>query len=252
MSGHSHWATIKRSKGAADAKRGQVFTKLAREIQIAARDGGADATSNFRLRLAVDKARQSSMPKDNIERAIQRGTGQLKGETIEEITYEGYGPQGTAMIVEVVTDNRNRAVSEVRRLFSRHGGSLGESGSVQWLFDRKGYISVIPENGSADDLALAAIDAGADDVKVDPELVEIYTRAEDLQKIRDVLEGNSVELDDALLSWVPKTLIQLDEKTTMQNMRLIDALEELDDVQHVYSNLEITDEVGEKYAELEE
>ncbi len=247
MSGHSHWATIKRSKGAADAKRGQLFTKLGREIEIAARDGGGDVGSNFRLRLTVDKARQAAMPKDNIERAILRGTGQLKGDTIEQITYEGYGPQGTALIVEVVTDNRNRAVSEVRRLFSRHGGNLGETGSVAWLFERKGYISIVPKDGEADDLALVAIDTGADDVKVSQELVEVYTRAEDLQKVKTALEEKQIELESADLSWVPKTFIQLDDKATHQNMRLIDALEESDDIQAVYSNLEISDEAMSAY-----
>ncbi len=247
MSGHSHWATIKRSKGAADAKRGQLFTKLGREIEIAARDGGGDVGANFRLRLAVDKARQAAMPKDNIERAILRGTGQLKGATIEQMTYEGYGPQGTAVIVEVVTDNRNRAVSEVRRLFSRHGGNLGETGSVAWLFERKGYISIVPKDGEADDLALVAIDTGADDVKVSQELVEVYTRAEDLQKMKAALEEKQIEIESAELSWVPKTFIQLDEKATHQNMRLIDALEESDDIQAVYSNLEISDEAYAAY-----
>jgi YebC/PmpR family DNA-binding regulatory protein len=247
MSGHSHWATIKRSKGAADAKRGQLFTKLGREIEIAARDGGGDVGANFRLRLVVDKAKQAAMPKDNIERAILRGTGQLKGATIEQITYEGYGPQGTAMIVEVVTDNRNRAVSEVRRLFSRHGGNLGETGSVAWLFERKGYISIVPKDGEADDLALVAIDTGADDVKVSQELVEVYTNAEDLQKIKTALEEKQIEVESAELSWVPKTFIQLDEKATHQNMRLIDALEQSDDIQAVYSNLEISDETYAAY-----
>jgi len=247
MSGHSHWATIKRSKGAADAKRGQLFTKLGREIEIAARDGGGDVGANFRLRLAVDKARQAAMPKDNIERAILRGTGQLKGATIEQMTYEGYGPQGTAVIVEVVTDNRNRAVSEVRRLFSRHGGNLGETGSVAWLFERKGYISIVPKDGEADDLALVAIDTGADDVKVSQELVEVYTRAEDLQKMKAALEEKQIEIESAELSWVPKTFIQLDDKATHQNMRLIDALEESDDIQAVYSNLEISDEAYAAY-----
>jgi YebC/PmpR family DNA-binding regulatory protein len=247
MSGHSHWATIKRSKGAADAKRGQLFTKLGREIEIAARDGGGDQGSNFRLRLAVDKARQAAMPKENIERAILRGTGQLKGEIIEQITYEGYGPQGTAMIVEVVTDNRNRAVSEVRRLFSRHGGNLGETGCVAWLFERKGYISIVPQDGEADDLALTAIDTGADDVRVSKDLVEVYTRVEELQKIKAALEQKDIAVDSAELSWVPKSFIQLDQKATHQNMRLIDALEENDDIQAVFSNLEISDEAYAAY-----
>jgi YebC/PmpR family DNA-binding regulatory protein len=249
MSGHSHWATIKRSKGAADAKRGLVFTKLARELQVAARDGGADAGSNFRLRLVMDKARQASMPKESIERAILRGTGQLKGESIEEITYEGYGPQGTAVIVEVVTDNKNRSVSEVRRIFTRHGGNLGETGSVSWMFERKGYLSLAPKDGEAEELALVAIDAGAEDVKVDKELVEVFTKVEDLKLVRETLEAEDLELDTVQLSWVPKALLQLEEKATVQNMRLIEALEELEDVQQVYSNLEISDEAAAAYEE---
>jgi len=251
MSGHSHWATIKRSKGAADAKRGQLFTKLGREIEIAARNGGDDVTANFRLRLAVDKARQSAMPKDNIERAIQRGTGALKGNAIEEITYEGYGAQGTAVIVEVVTDNRNRTVSEVRRLFSRHGGNMGETGCVSWLFERKGYISVQPNDSDADELALVAIDAGADDVKVSKDLVEVYTKVEDLQRIKAVLEGKHISVESAELSWIPKSYIQLDDKATHQNMRMIDALEENDDIQAVHSNLEISDAAMASYEDAE-
>jgi len=247
MSGHSKWSTIKRAKGVADARRGQLFTKLAREIEIAARDGGGDPDLNFRLRLAIDRAKQANMPKDNIERAILRGTGKLKGAAIEQINYEGYGPQGTAMIVEVLTDNRNRAVSDVRRVFTRHGGNLGETGCVAWLFERKGYISIVPKNGDAEEVALIAIDAGADDVRVDKDLVEIFTKVEDLQKIKEALEENNISFDTAQLSWVPKSTIRLDKKATIQNMRLIDALEELDDVQQVYSNLEISDEAMAAY-----
>jgi YebC/PmpR family DNA-binding regulatory protein len=243
MSGHSHWATIKRQKGAADAKRGQLFTRLAREIEIVAREGGGDPEANFRLRLAMDRAKQNNMPKDNIERAILRGTGQLKGELIEEISYEGYGPQGTAIIVEVVTDNRNRAVSDVRRIFARHGGNLGSTGCVLWLFEHKGYISIAPSDSDAEEVALTAIDAGADDVKVADDLVEVFTRVEDLQSVRETLEYENVVLDSVELSWIPKTMVELDDKTTMQNMRLIEELEELDDVQQVYSNLEISDQV---------
>jgi YebC/PmpR family DNA-binding regulatory protein len=247
MSGHSHWATIKRQKGAADAKRGQVFTKLAREIEIAAREAGGDPESNFRLRLAMDRARQSNMPKENIERAIKRGTGELKGEAIEEITFEGYGPQGTALIVEALTDNRNRTVSDVRGAFSRHGGNLGSTGCVLWLFERKGYISIPPSDGDAEDMALTAIDAGADDVKVDEDLVEVFTRVEELQQVRETLEYENVILDSVQLYWVPKTMVQLNDKATLQNMRLIEALEDLDDVQQVYSNLEISDQAMSAY-----
>jgi YebC/PmpR family DNA-binding regulatory protein len=251
MSGHSHWATIKRQKGAADAKRGQLFTKLGREIEIAARAGGGDPASNFRLRLAVDKAKQASMPKDNIERAILRGTGELKGEAIEEVSYEGYGPQGTAMIVDVMTDNRNRAVSDVRRIFSQHGGNLGETGCVAWLFERKGYISIVPQNGDSDELALLAIDAGADDVQTTDELVEVYTRVDQLQLIKDALEASSITFESAELAWVPKTMIQLDAKTAARNLKLIEALEDLDDVQQVYSNLDITEEALTAYESVQ-
>ncbi|KPL18506.1 MAG: transcriptional regulator [Anaerolineae bacterium SM23_84] len=247
MSGHSKWATIKRQKGVADARRGQMFTKLARELEIAARDGGGDPAMNFRLRLVMDKAKQANMPKDNIERAILRGTGELKGEVIEEINYEGYGPQGTALIVEVLTDNRNRSVSDVRSAFSRHGGNLGETGCVAWLFERKGYISLVPQDDDADELALMAIDAGADDIKMDKDLVEVFTRVEDLQRVKETLTQSDIPIDTAELSWVPKSMVQLNEKATLQNMRLIDALEELEDVQRVYSNLEISDEVMAAY-----
>jgi len=247
MSGHSHWSTIKRAKGLADAKRGQLFTKIGREIEMAAREGGVDPGANFKLRLAMDKAKQASMPKENIERAVLRGTGQLKGESIEQMSYEGYGPQGTALIVDVMTDNRNRVVSEVRRLFSRHGGNMGENGCVAWLFERKGYISVVPEDGNADDIALLAIDAGADDVKTSADLVEIYTRTEDLQRIKGVLEQNNITFESAELAWVPKSTMQLDDKGTISNLRLIDALEGMDDVQQVHSNLEITDEAMAAY-----
>ncbi len=242
MSGHSKWSTIKRKKGVADARRGQMFTKLGREIEIAARDGGGDPAMNFRLRLAIDRAKQSNMPSDNIERAVLRGTGELKGDAIEEISYEGYGPQGTAVIVEVLTDNRNRTVSDVRRVFTRHGGNLGETGCVAWLFERKGYISIVPQDGEAEEVALMAIDAGADDVKLDEDLVEIFTRLEDLQKVKQALTDAEVPIDSAELSWIPKSMVLLDEKATLQNMRLIDELEELDDVRQVYSNLEISDE----------
>ena len=246
MSGHSKWSTIKRKKGVADAKRGKLFTKLGREIVIAAREGGDPAT-NFKLRLAIDKAKAANMPKDNIERAIRRGTGAEKGAELEEVNYEGYGPNGVALLVQVLTDNRNRAVSDVRRTFSRYGGSLGESGCVAWLFEPKGYITISPDDSDPDELALLAIAAGADDVTVASDLVEVYTLASDFQRVKEELEKNGITLNSAEISMIPKSLMELDEKDTTKAMILIDALEELEDVQQVYSNLNITDEVMAKY-----
>jgi YebC/PmpR family DNA-binding regulatory protein len=248
MSGHSKWSTIKRKKGAADAKRGQLFTKLGREIVIAAREGG-DPAVNFKLRLAIDKAKAASMPKDNIQRAIRRGTGAEKGAELEDVHYEGYGPHGVALLVEVLTDNRNRAVSDVRRAFTRHGGSLGETGCVAWLFESQGYITISPNDSDPDELALLAIDAGADDVTVGSDLVEVYTRLNDFQRIKEELENSGVTLNSAEISMIPKSLMELDEKNTIKAMILIDALEELEDVQQVYSNLNITDEIMAKYDE---
>lgn len=247
MSGHSKWSSIKHKKGAADAKRGQLFTKLGREIALAAREGGGNPEMNFRLRLAIDRAKQSNMPKDNIDRAIQRGAGTGKQDVLEEVIYEGYGPSGTAMLVNALTDNRNRSVAEVRRVFSRHTGNLGENGCVAWLFDRKGYITIAPEDNDPEEVALVAIDAGAEDVKVDAELVEVFTEMGDLQKVREELEANEIKIESAELSWMPKTTMALDDSDTLKTMRLIDALEELDDVMQVYSNLDISDEVMEQY-----
>ncbi len=242
MSGHSKWSTIKRKKGAADAKRGQLFTRLGREITIAAREGGGDPEANFRLRLAVDKARAANMPKENIERAIARGVGGGKESTaLESIIYEGYGPGGTAFMVEVLTDNRNRAVAEVRRVFTRNGGNLGETGCVGWMFERKGMLTIDAAGQDAEAIALAAIDAGAEDVKVDGDTVEVYATVEDFQTVRERLMAERFKIEDAELSWVPKTLFQPEHKITLQNMRLIEALEELEDVQSVHSNLDISE-----------
>ncbi len=251
MSGHSKWSTIKRKKAAEDAKRGKLFTKLGREIVIAAREGG-DPDTNFKLRLAVEKAKAASMPKDNIERAIRRGAGIEKGEELEEVNYEGYGPHGVALMVHVLTDNRNRAVSDVRRAFSRHGGSLGESGCVAWLFESKGYITISPDDSDPEELALLAIDAGADDVTVASDLVEVFTRISDFQRVKEELESNGIALNSAEISMFPKSLAELGEKETIKAMILIDALEELEDVQQVSSNLNITDEIMAKYDEWAE
>jgi YebC/PmpR family DNA-binding regulatory protein len=247
MSGHSKWSTIKRKKQAEDAKRGQVFTKLGRELMIAAREGGPDPYANFKLRLIVDKARAANMPKDNIERAIRRGAGLEKGEALEEISYEGYGPNGVALLVQVVTDNRNRAVADVRRQFNRHGGSLGESGCVAWLFEPKGYIAVAVDDRDPEELFDLAVEAGAEDVEISDDLVEIYTTSDDFQWVREFLQRRHIAFETAEISMIPKNLTQLDEQETMKAMRLIEALEELDDVQQVYSNLAISDEVMTSY-----
>ena len=242
MSGHSKWSTIKRKKAATDAKRGQIFTKLAKEIAIAARDG-ADPEVNFKLRLVMDKARAANMPKDNIERAIRRGAGLEKGEVLEEISYEGYGPHGVALIIQVVTDNRNRAVADIRRAFNKLGGSLGESGCVAWQFESKGYLTLEPNGLDQDEVFDVAVEWGADDVVFGDDLIEIFTMPEDFQTVRQALEGRGIELGSAEITLVPQTTISLDEKQALQNMNLISNLEELDDVQQVYSNLDITDEL---------
>lgn len=247
MSGHSKWSTIKRKKGAADAKRGQLFTKIGRELAIAAREGGPDPDANFRLRLVVDKAKANNMPKENIERAIRRGAGLEKGDVLEENTYEGYGPGGVALLVQVVTDNKNRAVSEVRRLFARHGGNLGESGCVAWMFQPKGVITTSAEGKDFDELFELAVEAGAEDVQPAGEMVEIYTTPEDFRNVRAYLESKGVDMESASIIPVPTTLAQVEDKVALQTLSLIEALEELDDTQAVYSNLDISDELMEKY-----
>ena len=247
MSGHSKWSQIKRKKEATDAKKGQAFTRVAREITIAARAGGGDPNANFALRLAIEKARAVNMPKENIERAIKRGTGELKGEVIEEITYEGYGPHGIALLVQVVTDNRNRAVSEIRRLFNRHGGTLGSSGSVAWLFDQKGVIIVAPDGRDPEELGLLAIEAGADDITIDDAVVEVYTDPASFPRVRQALEANNIRPDNAEVALVPKSRVSLSPEDTLQVMKLIESLEELDDVARVYSNLEVSEEAVARY-----
>jgi YebC/PmpR family DNA-binding regulatory protein len=243
MSGHSKWATIKRKKGAADAKRGQLFTKLTREITVSAKEGGGDPEANFRLRLAVQRARAENMPADNIQRAIQRGAGGGEGgANYEEIMYEGYGPHGVAFIVQTLTDNRNRTVAEVRSIFTKGGGSLGETNSVGWMFEPRGLIYVEPKKGEdPDELSLAAIDAGAEDVSADEDgQLEIVTQFQDLKHVQDELTNAGMQVSNAERTMVPKTTVTLDEKGMEQILRLIDRLEELDDVQTVYTNLDLT------------
>ena len=243
MSGHSKWSTIKRRKGATDAKKGQIFTKLARELTIAAREGGGDPEANFRLRLVIEKARQANMPKDRIEQAIKRGTGELRGEELVEVFYEGYAPHGVALMLDALTDNRNRAVADIRRLLTRNGGSLAEAGSVTWLFDQKGLIIIEADGQEAEAAALVAIDAGAEDVRVNYGLVEAYTAPQDFRRVKEALEKEGIAFSSAEITKVPKSLIQLQTEDTLKVMHLIEALEELEDVRQVYSNLEIPVEV---------
>jgi YebC/PmpR family DNA-binding regulatory protein len=244
MSGHSHWATIRRKKGAADAKRGQAFTRLAREIVMAARDGGGDPDSNFRLVLAIEKARAGNMPKDNIERAIKRGTGEDKeGGVLEEITYEGYGPHGVALMIECVTDNRNRAVAEIRHLLGRSGGTMAEAGAVGWQFNRASYFSFTKTALGYDKAFELALDAGAEDVSEDGDNIEIFGPVEAFKKISDALKAVGVAPDEAGLRMIAKQDLELDKDATLSALRAIESLEELDDVQNVFHNLKISDEV---------
>lgn len=247
MSGHSKWSSIKHQKGVTDARRGQLFTKLTREIIVATRQGGSNSEANFRLRLAIQRARDSNMPLDNIERAIKRGSGETEGASLVEMVLEGYGPGGTAILVQALSDNRNRTLQDVRNIFSRHGSSLGESGCVAWLFDSRGLITVETSDLDTEELALDAIDAGAEDVKVENNYVEIYTKPEELEMVRAALEQKNLPIASAGLSMVPKTIVELEERAALQTLKLLDKLEELDEVQHVSSNADFPDSVLEKY-----
>lgn len=243
MSGHSKWSTIKRKKGVADAKRGAVFTRLAREISIAAREGGSDIDSNFRLRLAVDKARGENMPKDNIERAIKRGAGEDKdGVTFEEFTLEGYGPNGSALMVTCVTDNRNRTIADMRHAFSKMGGNMAEAGAVGWQFDRKAYFAFPSSQLSFEKAFDLGVNAGADDVVDGGDAVEIYGPVDSFKTIADALHKAKVSPEESGLRMVPKQEIELDVNDTLQVMRLIETIEELDDVQDVFHNVKVSDE----------
>jgi YebC/PmpR family DNA-binding regulatory protein len=246
MSGHSKWSQIKRQKGVTDARRGQLFTKLARDIIMAVREGGANPDSNFQLRLAVQKARDNNMPSDNIERALKRGSGEGETSDLVEIILEGYGPSGIAVLVQAMSDKRNRTVQEIRHAFTRYGGSLGEAGCVSWLFENRGVISVEGDGSNAEEIELKAIDAGAEDTKVDNGLIEIYTMPEDLEKVRQALEAD-VNIVSTETSMRPKTTVYLDdERKAGQVLNFLDALEEMDDVQRVFSNVDFPDSVLEK------
>ncbi len=242
MSGHSKWKTIKHQKGVADARKGQLFTRLAREIAIAAREGGGGLDSNFRLRLAVDKARSNSMPKENIERAIKRGTGEDKEAAVfETVIYEGYGPHGVGLLMQVVTDNKNRTVAELRRVVTRAGGSMAEAGAVGWQFARKAYVIVPAEGNDPDKILEIAADAGADDVIPGTDEIEVFAPSESFHAVVQALEKASVKIVESELRMEPNQRIELAPEEAAQVMKLIEQLEELDDVQNVYSNLEITD-----------
>jgi YebC/PmpR family DNA-binding regulatory protein len=250
MSGHSHWATIRRKKGATDAKRGQVFTRLAREIVIAAREGGGDASTNMRLQYAIDRARAQNMPKDNIERAIKRGTGDSKeGSALEEVVYEGYAPHGIAILIACVTDNRNRAVAEIRHILNRSGGSMAEAGSVSWQFKRVSYFAFPAKGQDPDKIFELAVEAGADDVTFEDETVEIIGPVETFKELGDALRNNKIHPDEAELRFMPNNDVELSPEDTIQVLKVVEALEELDDVQAVYSTLFISSAV---MAQLEE
>jgi YebC/PmpR family DNA-binding regulatory protein len=244
MSGHSKWSTIKRKKGAADAKRGALFGKLSRAITVAAREGGGDPEMNAGLSLAISKAKDANMPNDNIQRAIDKGTGAgAEAETFERITYEGYAPGGVAVLVEVLTDNRNRAASDVRYLFSKNGGKLGTSGSVAYLFERKGVILIPAGNVDEDELMELALEAGAEDVQTSESDYRVVSAPEDFTDVRDALREAGFEFENAEITMQPQNSVDLDASTARQTLRLIDALEENDDVQEVYANFDISDEV---------
>ena len=248
MSGHSKWSSIKHKKGAADAKRGKLFTKLARAITVAAKEGGGDIVGNAALGLAVQKAKDASMPKDNIERAIAKGTGEgADTESFEAVMYEGYGPGGVAILVEALTDNRNRTGADMRHIFGKNGGNLGEPGSVAYLFDKKGVVVVDGERYSEDDL-MVAIDAGAEDIQMDADVFEVLCEPADLAAVRGALTDAGVEVDEAQVACRPKTLVPLDEDGAVKVLRLIDALEDQDDVDAVHANFDVDAEILERVA----
>ncbi|MGZ9143314.1 MAG: YebC/PmpR family DNA-binding transcriptional regulator [Candidatus Binatia bacterium] len=246
MSGHSKWSTIKHKKAAKDAKRGKIFTKLIKEITVAARMGGGDINANPRLRTAVFTARGSSMPSDNIERAIKKGTGELEGVTYEEIQYEGYGPGGVAIIAQVLTDNKNRTVSEIRRMFSKHGGNMGETGCVGWMFDKKGILTVDKSQIDEDRLMDIALDAGAEDVRDEGEVFEVIAQPEDFEKVKERLDHENIAIASAQVSLVPKNTVDVDAKNVEQVVKLSEELEDHDDVQNVAANFHIPDELMDK------
>jgi len=246
MSGHSKWHSIKHKKAKVDAARGRVFTKIIKELTVAARIGGGDPNTNPRLRVAVSAAKAANMPSKNIENAIKKGTGELPGVVYEDVAYEGYGPGGVAIYIEAVTDNRNRTVAEIRHLFDKYGGNLGETGSVAWMFERKGLIEVDRDKYTEDELLEIALECGAEDLKAGGDLYEIYTAYEDFQEVRNALEEKSVTIESAELTMIPQNTIKLEGKTAEQLMKLMNILDEHDDVQNVHANFDIEDEEMER------
>ena len=243
MSGHSKWANIRHKKGAADARRGKVFTKLIKEITVAARMGGGDANANPRLRSAILAAKAENMPKDNWERAIKKGTGELEGVSYEESVYEGYGPGGVAILIDSLTDNKNRAVSEIRHALTKHGGNMGESGSVAWLFEKKGYIVLEKSAIEEDSLMEKSLDAGAEDVRVDGDNYEVITEPGEFEAVKETLESSGLALDVAEVTMLPKTMAPVDRETAEKVIRVMDALDDCDDVQKVYTNADFPEDM---------
>lgn len=249
MSGHSKWATTKHKKAAADSKRGKIFTKIIREITVAAKIGGGDPEGNPRLRTAILKAKENNMPADNIKKAVQKGTGELPGVSYEEMTYEGYGPGGVAIIIQLLSDNKNRTVSEIRHLLSKNGGNMGETGSVAWMFQKKGFLSIEKQKADEEKLMSVALDAGAEDIRSDdPTLFEVITAPADFEKVKKAMTDAGLAPSYAEVTFLPQTYIRLDGKEAEQMLRLMEALEDHDDVQNVYANFDIPDEVMAKVA----
>jgi len=242
MSGHSKWSTIKRKKGAADAKRGKTFSKIIKEITVSARIGGGDPSGNPRLRTAIAAARTENMPKENIERAIKKGTGELEGTTYEDVVYEGYGPGGSAVLVEAMTDNKNRTVSEIRRLFTKHNGNLSETGSVAWMFYKKGLITMNKATVNEDDLMEIALDAGAEDIRNEETTFDVLTAPEDFEKVKCAVSEAGLEMEMAEISMIPNSTVKLEGKNAEQMLRLMEALEDNEDVQKVYANFDISEQ----------
>jgi len=243
MSGHSKWSTIKRKKGVADAKRGKMFTKLIKEITISAREGGGDPGANPRLRLAIDNAKAANMPADNIDRAIKKATGELEGVTYHELMYEGYGPGGVAMLIEVATDNKNRSVAEVRHLFSKYNGSMGENGSVAWMFDRKGIITLPIQNKTEDEIMDIVLEAGAEDLQTEEDYFEVQTDLESFEPVRKALVAADMQIENASLQWIAKNTVNVSGDDAEKVMKIIEAMEDSEDVQNVYSNADFDEDL---------